>query len=321
VNQLALESLPADYPGFVRAPAAVERIVFLSEVPDRWSHSPDLLLKHYNWPDHFLDVEQVSDAGLDATSVSSFRYEFVADFDHGRAGHPDKFPPVDLAKDSARTGRWPGFLPWAVTECYAKLKGAFSLLKVYRELGTPGEVANAEADIIYLMGTMGHYVGDVAQPLHTTIHHDGWAGENPHGYYTGKGFHTWIDSGLIAKANITLADLSPRVTAVQPLPLALRADGRDPVFVAVMNFLIEQNKLVEPLYQLDLAQKLGRGEMPVDPEGRAFIENQLFKGGELLGSLWITAWRSAAPDSYLRSVLLKRKIPATPEPPKAKSAP
>jgi len=36
VNQLALASLPADFPGFVRAPATAERIAFLAGEPDRW---------------------------------------------------------------------------------------------------------------------------------------------------------------------------------------------------------------------------------------------------------------------------------------------
>ena len=39
------------------------------------------------------------------------------------------------------------------------------------------------------MGVMGHYVGDCAQPLHTTKHHNGWVGENPHGYTTWPGLH------------------------------------------------------------------------------------------------------------------------------------
>lgn len=313
VNQLALDSLPADFPAFVHEPAAVERIAFLAGVPDRWSHSTDLSLKHNNWPDHYLDVEQLPEVGIDPATISSFRYEFVADFAKARDAHADKLAAIDPAKDPDHTKRWPGFLPWSVTESYGKLQAAFSSLKVYQELGTPSEIANAEADVIYVMGTMGHYVGDLSQPLHTSIHHDGWAGPNPHGYFVGKGFHTWIDSGLIAKAGIKTADLEPRITPAQPLSLALRPDGRDPVFVATMDFLMEQNKLVEPLYQMDLEHKLGRVETPVAPEARALIEGQLCKGGELLGALWVTAWRSAQPESYLRSVLMKRKIAETPK--------
>ena len=36
VNQLALASLPSDFPAFVHEPAAAERIAFLAGEPDRW---------------------------------------------------------------------------------------------------------------------------------------------------------------------------------------------------------------------------------------------------------------------------------------------
>jgi hypothetical protein len=310
VNQLALDSLPADFPAFVREPAAVGRIAFLAGEPDRWSHALDLPLKHDSWPEHYLDVEQLADAGLDPKTVSSLRYDFVAAFTAGRAAHPENFQHVDALNVVYHTDKLPGLLPWVVTEYYGRLKAAFSSLQVYQELGTPQEIANAQADVIYTMGIMGHFVGDLFQPLHTTVYHDGWVGPNPHGYFTGKFFHSWIDSGLIAKARITVADLAPRVVPAEPLPTAAREDGRDPVFVTVMDCLLEQNKFVEPLYQLEKAGKLGRGETPVAPEGRALIENQLHKGGELLGALWLTAWKSAPPEEFLRKQLLKRQAAA-----------
>ena len=68
-----------------------------------------------------------------------------------------------------------GFLPWAITENYEKLKSDFSTLKALRQYGgTPVEIANAEADCVYMMGVMGHFVGDGSQPLHTTKYFNGW---------------------------------------------------------------------------------------------------------------------------------------------------
>ena len=34
-------------------------------------------------------------------------------------------------------------------------------------------------DIAFYMGWVGHYVADAAQPLHNSMHHDGWSGANP----------------------------------------------------------------------------------------------------------------------------------------------
>jgi hypothetical protein len=50
---------------------------------------------------------------------------------------------------------------------------------------------------------------------------------------------------------------------------------------------------------------------PVDPDGRAFVEGQLVKGGEMLASVWSTAWHNAPPDTFLRAQLIKRQIAAT----------
>ncbi len=328
VNELALASLPADFPAFVHEPAAAERIAFLSGVPDRWRNVEPLLKQSGgSWTDHFIDLEQLADAGIDFSTVSPFRDDFVVAFAAGRAAHADKFPAIDPTKDSDHTKEWPGFAPWAISECYGRLRSACGYYKVLKELGTPEEVANAEADIVYTMGILGHYVGDSAQPLHTTIHHDGWVGPNPNGYTEAKGFHPWIDSGLIAKAGTTTASLMGHVTPAQPISLANRADGRDPLFAAILDYILASNKLVEPLYQLEKAGKLGndnvtktadgkevRERRPLTKEGREFVEGRLLTGGEMLGALWLTAWRDAPPDTYLRSELVRRQAKSAPKP-------
>ncbi len=315
VNALALASLPADFPAFVHEPANAERVAFLANVPDRWRNvDPWLRQSGGSWCDHFLDIEQLADAGLDAHAVPSLRYDFALQFAVGRATHLDKFSAIDPLKDADHTREWPGFAPWAIAEYFAKLRSAFGYLKAYQEAGgTPEEISNAQADVVHVMGVMGHYVGDCAQPLHTTIHHAGWVGPNPNGYTTWSGFHSWIDGGFIAKAGIKSAELTSRLTVLEPLGLAPRADGRDPAFVAAMDYLIAQNELVEPLYQLEKAGLLGHGEQPITPEGRAFIEDQLLVGGRMLGRLWLAAWKTAPVDTYLRAQLVKRPIAASPE--------
>ncbi len=305
VNQLALDSLPADFPAWVREPATAERIVFLSQEPDRWRRSWSALLQHDNGLDHFTEFEQIKDAGLDLATLTPFRYEFVAAFAAGRAAHPERFPAIDLARDPAHTGQWPGFLPWAIAEYYAKLQVQFSYLKTYEAYGTPDEIANARANCVYVMGVMGHFVGDGSQPLHVTVHRSGWVGPNPHGYPTND-FHALIDGAFIAKAGIALAELAPQVVPARPLDLAPRPDGRDPAFVAVVGYLQATWATVEPMLRLVQEHKL-EDAGPGSREGRRFIEDRLLAGGEMLGALWITAWRQAAPDPILRAALVQRR--------------
>ncbi len=305
VNQLALDSLPADFPAWAHEPATAERIVFLSQEPDRWRRSRETLLQHDNGLDHFTEFEQIRDAGLDLATLTPFRYTFVAAFAAGRAAHPDRFPAIDPAKDRDHTLEWPGFLPWAIAEYYAKLQAQFSYLKTYEAYGTPEEIANARANCVYVMGVMGHFVGDGSQPLHVTVHRSGWVGPNPHGYPTND-FHALIDGAFIAKAGITLAELTPQVVPARTLDLAARPDGRDPAFVAVVGYLQETWRTVEPMFRLVREHKL-EDAGPGSREGRRFIEDRLLAGGEMLGDLWLTAWRQAAPDLALRATLLQRQ--------------
>lgn len=336
VNGVALAALPKEFPAFVRMPANAERIKFLAGEPDRWRNTPDLPLTQSGGMDHYLDMEDIPAAGLDFATLPSFRYDFAVQFAVARAAHAANFPPDDPKKNRDHTREWAGFAPWTITEHFAKLRSAFSYLRVFEELGTPEEIANAQANIVYLMGIMGHYVGDCSQPLHTTIHHHGWVGPNPNGYTTAYGIHQWIDGGLIAKAGIALPELLPQVETSLAIPLNPRPDGRDPLFVAVMDYLVAQHQLVEPLYQLEKAGKLGAEGRPAleakpgvggkpgleakpaveakppTPEGRAFVAHQLVVGGEMLASIWVTAWRTSVPDTYLQKSLAMRKAAANP---------
>ena len=314
INQLALASLPADFPAFVREPAAAERIAFLGGEPDRWRNDSELPLRHANNPDHYLDLEQLDWAGLDLASLSPLRYEFALQFAAGRTAHAARFPRIDPGKNAEHLREWPGFLPWTITESFARLQSAFSYLRAFQEGGgTPAEIANAQANIVFFMGVMGHYVGDGAQPLHLTVHHNGWAGVNPHGYTTDSRFHAWIDGGFIARAGITFARLVPQARPARLLATNPQPGGRDAMFTEVMRYLEAQYQRVEPLYQLEQAGGLKADGSPGGVDGREFIEEQLLRGGEMLGSVWLSAWRTAPADSFMLKQLARRTDRQSPQ--------
>lgn len=311
VNELALAALPADFPAFALTPAARERIAFLAGEADRWRNVTDaktgcdLALGHVNGPDHYLNLEDLKLYGLTPATLPPLRYDFVAAIVRARAARPEIFPAVDPARDAEHTRELSGFLPWAITEQFEKLQSGFSTLAALEKFGgTPAEIANAKADIVYVMGVMGHFVGDAGQPLHTTRYHHGWTtNDNPSHYTTAPGFHAWIDGGFFRKTGgIDVKKLTLQIQAAQKIPAAGEPNG---VFTTAVNFIVAQNKLVEPLYVLDrdgkLSDKENRGA-----EGRAFLEAQLVKSGQLLGNLWLTAWQTAPEDKYLERELQQR---------------
>jgi hypothetical protein len=308
INEAALASLPTNFPAFVRAPSAADRIGFLAGEPDRWRNVKDLSFSHYSAPDHYLDVEELAVYGFKPEALPVFRYEFAAQLIGFRKAHPEKCPPIDAEKNDDHTRELLGFLPWAIAENYSKLKSGFSCLKAFEENGgTPEEITNAKENIIYVMGTMGHFVGDASQPLHTSIHHHGWVGANPQQYSTNRSIHSWIDSGYLNKVGgVKGAELKARLRPAQLVAIDGRPARPEEMFQAAALFVAAQNKLVEPLYQMDKDGKFsGEGEKGM--EGKAFLESQMAKSAQLLGNIWYSAWQQAPPDTFLKGQLARRQ--------------
>lgn len=307
VTELALASVPTNFPAFALTSAARERIAFLSGEADRWRNTPDLPFKHHNDPDHYLDLDDLPLFGLKPEKVSPFRYEFLAQLAVARAANPTNFPPIDPLRNADKTRELVGFLPWTITEFQGKLKSAFSYLRTFeRQGGTPEEIANAQANVVYLMGVMSHFVADAVQPLHTTKHYNGWVGDNPRGYPTNRTFHAWIDWGYLRKAGVKAEELLTRIRPARLLASPQWPGLSTNIFPAMMAYVQDSSMLVEPLYRLEKARKLsGIGAGSGDP-GYDLITGQLVKGAQMLGDLWFTAWQLAPDDLFLERELARR---------------
>lgn len=305
INQLALDTLPTNFPAFAKAPIARERIGFLAGEADRWRNTTDLVLRHCNGPDHYFDFDLLEPAKIDVAQLSPFRYEFAVQLAKAHAANPQNFPAFDPLKDSDKTKAMIGFLPWTIAEHQGKLKSTFSYLKEYEAAGTPEEIANARENIIYIMGVMGHFVGDATQPLHSTKHHHGWVGANPKAYSTNYPIHSWIDGGYLQQFGVSADKLRAKLRPATSVGGPGNAASAN-LFPAVVNFLQEQFKQVEPLYELEKAGKLS-GRRELSQEGHDFLTGQMLRASQMLGDLWLTAWQQAPPDMFLRSALAKRK--------------
>jgi len=266
INRLAVSTLPAGVPAFLRSEAALNEIEYLGPEPDRWRSLAEPELSAAQAPEHFIDLEKADALG----PLPRRRLDFEARV-YASGQRPEKI----------------GLQPWEATEIWERLKAA---LREYRNLAAAKQDTRAvEQAVIFYAGWLGHYVGDASQPLHTTIQYNGWLGHNPHGYTTGHEIH-WQFEGPFVAANLH----APEVEAAMTPPRAIQGD----IFQSYVAYLRHSATYVEKVYRLEKAGGfVGQGSA----ESRAFTAERLAAGAGMLRDMIYTAWLDSAkpaPDPY-----------------------
>ncbi len=254
--EAAVRGVPPEMPLFFHK--AYSRLVYLANDPDRWrgaGRSAD----DENPPEHFLDYEYVADLELPRG-----RHDFIALlYSSGRARARA------LAPDTA------GFIVWQIAETSETLTDQF---RRWRSMPDGPDRDQVEETIIFLAGTLGHYVADSANPHHATIHYNGWVGDPSRGFRNDCEAHARFESVFVTN-RVELADVQPLVAAPRSRP-----DG----FTEALALIRDSNAQVERLYALDAA---GAFDYPSgSPEGKAFAAGRLALGASVLRDLWWSAW-------------------------------
>jgi hypothetical protein len=285
VTRLALDGLSPDMPSWLHDPGVIARIADQSNEPDRWRGTHRPAINHEANPEHYIDIEDLDQYGLTLAKLPPYRYECVRMMAQARFEHPDRMIPIDAAKDKDKIKEWPGFLPWAIAEHYAKLQSSFNTLRILEAVNDEqraSQLTQAKENVVYEMGILSHYVGDAAQPLHTTRHHHGWVGENPHGYTVDNGFHAYIDGKILEIHGLEYDSLKARVK------FESRVSAADP-WGDCLGYIQRSYDSVEPLYRL---QK--DGTLTKEP-GKEFISDRLCDAGSMLAALYDAAWTASKP--------------------------
>jgi hypothetical protein len=276
INRAAVRAIPDDGPAFLRAHE--DWIVYLSTIPDSWRRPSEPFLKILEDPNHGWFREQFAFMKEPPRS----RYEFVLALD---AEHR-RLEAAGNAKAAALTNvRWTGTLPYAAVENYERM---VSGMRHYREIRAKGaDTRLVELEIASYLGRLGHYIGDGAQPLHDSIHHDGWQGENPKGYTTDPRVHGRFESQFVDAIELSADDVRQDVPAA-----ALLIDPFD----AILAHLDDAAARVEEVYQLD---KAGAFADSKNVPARALVLRQVTHAAALLRDLAQTAWvRSGDPQTF-----------------------
>jgi hypothetical protein len=288
VTLLALNGLPADAPTWLADPVVRERIAYQSTEPDHWRGINDPTLGHENGPDHYMDVDKLEYFGLTLESLPRFRYEYLRAMAISKHEHPERVKEkYDAAKDRDHTKEWPGYLPYSIAEHYVKLRSSWNTLRMLErvndpKLATPGALEQARANVINEMGQLSHFVGDAAQPLHTTRHHHGWEGDNPRRYTTNKGFHSEIDGRVLEMHDLREETLKGAVHC------DAKVNAKDPWEESIV-FIQRSFEKVEPLYALEKSGELRK------EAGKQFVTERLGDAASMLQALYWAAYSSSEP--------------------------
>jgi hypothetical protein len=269
-NATAVDALPDNGPAFLKT--FREWIVATGPLPDSWRGNAEPYSKIFEDPNHGWFKEQFAFM----TVIPRNRYEFVLrlydEYLRIKTNDPDRAALTNV--------RWTGTLPYAAMENYDRMKSAMRAWRA-ATAGSPQQEFLAR-DIAFYMGWLGHYTADGAQPLHDTIHHDGWLGDNPKNYTRDPGIHGRFETAFVDLIDLQAADIAGQV----PAPRVLE----DP-FAAILAHLDDAATHVEEVYQMDQRGAFAKKD---DAPARARVIRQLGRAAALLRDLTYTAWVESA---------------------------
>jgi hypothetical protein len=308
VNRIGAERLPASLPAFVRSRQAIDEIASLGPEEDRlkgagtsWDGDSDQA--------HFLDID---DNGLVAGVVSL------------SALPPDMERYAAALAPAHTTPYRQGYLPYAIMDGFERVRKDFAIWRVDNYLATHALTPDArvryasdralrETLTLRDIGVWGHFVADGSQPLHVTVHYNGWGDyENPKNYTTSHTVHATFESTFVS-AHVTADAVRARVAPYAPAKVE-HLQTQDEIAARVGQYLAGSAKGVPALYDLWTAN----GFAEATPQAVAFTAQQLARGAAMYTTLIALAWDDSINESVgyppvpVRDILAGKVAPRDP---------
>ncbi len=277
VSGVAARAFSADLPAFLRTPAAALAIEALGPEMDRlkgsgmeWDGAED--------SGHYIDLD---DAGGIASVVRL-----------------DALPPTreayDTALRAANTDQYKmGFLPYDLIGGYEQLVTDLAIWRVDNvgatKAATDADKAFFASDralremlVVRDIGVWSHFVGDASQPLHTTIHFNGWGTyPNPQNFSNSKTIHARFETALV-KQGATATLVAQRIKPFVPCACTIDA--------YVAKYLGASLAAVPAVYGLEAKGAIDAAA----PEAVSLMLDRVAAGAQALRDLTSEAWLASA---------------------------
>lgn len=287
INRLAAASLPSRLPAFMRTAAAADELAFLGPEEDALKGSGRAWDAQYD-PGHYLDVLD------DGTIAGALKLGAL----------PETQETYDTALRASGSDQYKtGYLPYAILDGWEQLRMDFAYWRVdayrathdasaARRRRAASDRAIEEQLILRDAGVWGHFVGDASQPLHVTVHFNGW-GEypNPKGYSTSRDIHAFFESTFVNRyaQERAVAGLMAAPAPRQSAALATQEEALG----AIESYLQATNATVTQLYSIDKAG----GFVRATPQAVTFCDARLAAGAAELRDLTAWAWDDSINES------------------------
>lgn len=276
ISGIAIEKLPESVPAFVRTQAAIADVAVMGRELDR-SKGAGRTHDAERDPGHWISL---------ADDGSVLGVLPLADL-------PDTREQYDtLLRARGSTQYKAGYLPYAIVDGWQQLRKDFALWRAVRKGAETAQSAEErawfEADralrerlILRDIGVWSHYAGDASQPLHVSVHYEGWGPyPNPNGY-TSRDFDAQFE-GEFVRDNLVRSAIAAEVGSYRPCDCSIE-DRTKALLLASLS-------LVEPLYTLEKNGGLERG----DRRGMDFTSARLAAGATAVRDMIVDAWLASA---------------------------
>ena len=277
IGEIAIQTLPDEIPVFLRTAEVARQVGELAREPDRWRGSGDVHDKERD-PGHFVNVRD--DLSIDGGPTL--------------AALPPTRVDYDTALRAVGTTQYKvGYLPYSIIDGFQQLKTDFAYWRADRA-GEKLAKTSATRDwfahdralrevlVIRDLGVWAHFVGDASQPMHASVHYDGWGDfPNPEGFSTQRGIHLHFE-GAYVRANVNEADITAALPPYRDCACAIE--------VRTAQYLEATLAQVVPFYRLEKAQAFASTTV----EGKSFAIARLAAGAAELRDMVIDAWRQSA---------------------------
>jgi len=304
ITRIAVQNLVADSGDNL---ALTRPFVSRDHMLSHLSNAPDIVWRApymsdeeraLNYPTHYINLERVYD------TVSS-----ISDLDSSYADFAKRAS--DRGLDAAKEV---GTAPWRALQLYQLMQGAF----ISAAAATNSEqMIEATNQALLYGGLMSHFVGDLANPHHTSSNHDGQLTGN-------TGLHAYFESDVVAALSLKLAaqvDRESNTRLLQDKVLSAyskkAAQALKEPSSLILALVLNSHTNLERLTKLDNRYSIiERSKDSRTPAMRKppksvvskyddFVIERLAIGAAILSQLWLLAWQTGGePDlSEYRSYL------------------